>query len=364
MGDLGRLLGWAAGALTLACCATENPPPAITSLDPNIVSSRVETTAVINGRNLFQEVEYLGLGKNESLLFDDLFEVEIDGTAVQQATVSWIDPQSMEIVFPPGLDIGTHELGLTIPDGRSYAEPFTVVDCLVDVCGDGCCEGTENRTNCSLDCSPTLPLCDASLTELVACYEFEDGLGAAVLVDSSMYANDAVVSNALFVTGVDESALQGSPAFSSTVPDSMSMDVATELTIEGWLQLDVPVDLGRQGIFDNENQYGFFVVAQDALRCTVGNLLGLSPNGVLVPGQWQHVACTFDGDTLRIFVDGVVVAEEVGGGAISTSEVIGSSIGENSPDGDELIGKLDTLRIWSTGRTAEELCAGAGIACR
>ena len=44
------------------------------------------------------------------------------------------------------------------------------------------------------------PVCDNTLTELVACFEFEDGTGAATLADSSMYGNNAIVSNALFVT--------------------------------------------------------------------------------------------------------------------------------------------------------------------
>jgi hypothetical protein len=205
------------------------------------------------------------------------------------------------------------------------------------------------------------PLCDSTLTELVACYQFEDGAGAVTLVDSSMYGNNVSVSGALFDTGIAGQAFQGSAGFDSLVDDSASLDVTTGLTIEGWIHPDGSVTSGRQGLFDNQGQYGFFVVTQDGLRCTAAGHAAQSDNDIVVAGQWQHVACAYDGASLRLYHNGVEVAATPGTGNVSTAGTTGSGIAEDSPDGDEFLGKIDSLRIWNTGRTVAELCAAAGV---
>jgi hypothetical protein len=195
----------------------------------------------------------------------------------------------------------------------------------------------------------------------VACYLFEDGAGATTLADSSMYGNDVTVSNALFTTGLVGEAFQGSSGFDSQISDSASLDVTTGLTIEGWIHPDGSVTSGRQGLFDNEGQYGFFIVAQDGLRCTASAHAAQSANDILQVGEWQHVACAYDGTGLRLYHNGVQVAETLGTGNVSTGGSTGAAIAENSPDNDEFIGKLDTIRIWNTGRTPSELCLAAGL---
>jgi hypothetical protein len=188
------------------------------------------------------------------------------------------------------------------------------------------------------------PVCDSQLTELVACYQFEDGAGA-------------------FATGVNGAALQGSISLDAPVADSPSLDVATALTIEAWIRPDGSVTSGRQGLFDNQGQYGFFIVAQDALRCTASSHASASANGVIKVGEWQHVACTYDGSALRVWHNGMMVGETLGSGGITTSGTTGAVIAGDSPSGDEFLGRVDNLRIWSTAQKVPELCAGAGILC-
>lgn len=258
--------------------------------------------------------------------------------------------------FDPSTTQGAGDAGALADSGPS-ADASTAPDAsLIDAA-----PGDPDAAPGDPDAAPAKPLCDSTLAELVACYLFEDGAGATTLADSSMYGNHATVSGALFTTGLVGEAFQGSGGFDSLVNDSASLDATTGLTIEGWIHPDGSVTSGRQGLFDNQGQYGFFIVTQDALRCTAGGLAALSPNDQVKSGEWQHVACAYDGSTLRLFHNGIQVAMETGGGNVSTGGTTGSGIAEDSPDGDEFIGKVDTLRIWNTGRSITDLCQAAGL---
>ena len=208
------------------------------------------------------------------------------------------------------------------------------------------------------------PVCDKTLSELVLCMQFEEADGSTTLLDDSQYGNTATVANATFPMGEDGKALQGSGAFDSVIAKSASLDTDAELSIEAWLRPDADVTAGRQGIFDNNGQYGFFLVDGNRIRCSSSGGPNVTSSGAVIsPLQWQHVACTYDGSTMNIYVDGAVVATTNGTGAISTTGTDGSALAQNSPDGDEYIGRIDTLRVWSVARSRQELCTGAGLSC-
>ncbi|MBL4634489.1 MAG: LamG domain-containing protein, partial [Kofleriaceae bacterium] len=103
---------------------------------------------------------------------------------------------------------------------------------------------------------------------------------------------------------------------------------------------------------DNQGQYGLFIYASNALRCTVAGHIALSANNVVVPGEWQHIACVYDGTALRVYRNGINVAETPGTGPILTNGNSGVSLAQDNPDGDEFIGRLDQVRIWNTARSA------------
>ncbi len=224
-------------------------------------------------------------------------------------------------------------------------------------------DGSSSASDAAPDGANTLSLCDPSYTDLVACYAFEDSDGTSSLTDQSPNGNHASVSGALFGVGVEGAALLASSSLNATVADSSSLDTPDQLTLEMWLYPDASVSSGRQGLFDNQGQYGFFITATDALRCTAASHAVASQGGILVPGTWQHVACVYDGAEMRLYRNGVLVGTTIGTGAIGTSSTVGAGIAQDSPDGDDLVGKIDSLRIWKSARSATELCNAGGFAC-
>jgi len=205
------------------------------------------------------------------------------------------------------------------------------------------------------DASPPR-FCDPADPDLVACYEFEVAEHADQPFDQSQYHNHGRADGAGFRPGRAGAgmAVVAGPAASIRVPDSRSLDVDTAMTIELWVFPDaLPASGQRAGLVDNERQYGLFLQSSGQVRCSVG---GREMFALTVPaGRWTHLACTYDGDTLALYQDGVLGGSEPDSGNISGAGTDGLTLGQNSPDGDHLQGALDQLRIWRVARTAAQI---------
>lgn len=83
-----------------------------------------------------------------------------------------------------------------------------------------------------------------------------------------------------------------------------------------------------------------------------------SPEGALKLNTWYHVAGTYDGAMMRLFINGVEVAKSAGtfniGNATGIMCYLGSS--QNYPDR-SVNGKIDEVRIWNVARTQTQLQA-------
>jgi hypothetical protein len=198
-----------------------------------------------------------------------------------------------------------------------------------------------------------VPTCDAEHEPtLVGCWELEGHFE-----DASGDANHATGTDATFGDGRAGLAVELSAQSHVAVADSVSLSPQT-ITIEAWVSPGMlPAAGQRMGIFDNNGQYGLFLQA-DGVSCSM--TVGLATSIVPAPGEWTHIACTYDGLRATIYVDGSVAATAMGGMALGIGTTDGSAIGGNSPSGDTLVGKLDQLRVWNVARTPTQICAAAG----
>lgn len=201
------------------------------------------------------------------------------------------------------------------------------------------------------------PFCDGGDATLVACYAFE-----GTLADGSPHQLDPDISNNVtYASGKLGQAVVVGPTTEIDVADSADFDV-TAFTIEAWIApAALPATGARAGILDCDGQYGFFLHEAGDLTCTGGGSVS-APAGSVATGTWTHVACTHDGTTLRIYVNGSQVAMAAspapGGGGTT-----GITLGGNNPPpngGSPLDGTLDQLRLFSAARSAGEICADAG----
>ena len=104
------------------------------------------------------------------------------------------------------------------------------------------------------------------------------------------------------------------------------------------------------------------------------NLAGVDSNGAILSWQdlvspvntlslntWTHVAGTFDGDSMRLFVNGVQITSKYMHGSIVISDSFNAKIGKICDTGvgqtRYWIGNLDEIRVWHRALGAAELTA-------
>ena len=100
------------------------------------------------------------------------------------------------------------------------------------------------------------------------------------------------------------------------------------------------------------------------LACDLGNyaLNAVSPpNAFNTAGVWYHVGCTYDGNVLTTYLNGVAVASSTGSVTLSYSNgfpwAIGSSLQSSSTSQNTLTGIIDDVRIYNRALPLAEVQA-------
>jgi hypothetical protein len=198
---------------------------------------------------------------------------------------------------------------------------------------------------------------------VVAAYAFSDGAGTTVR-DSSGNANNGTAANATWSTaGKTGGALSFNGTSSLvTVPDSASLDLTTGMTLEAWVRPTATGTAWRTVLF--KEQAGGMVYSLYANQQTnrpVGQVnIGGEQNAVgtaAVPlNAWTHLAVTYDGAALRLYVNGTLVTTTATSGAIPTSTGA-LRIGGNTIWPEWYAGLLDDVRVYNRALTAAQIQA-------
>jgi hypothetical protein len=204
---------------------------------------------------------------------------------------------------------------------------------------------------------PGAPFCDPGDPHLVACYELDGDTR-----DASSHQLDATMTNVSFRDGKVGKAMQCGAKSAADVPDSPVFDVIA-LTIEAWIRpARFPVLGARAGIVDMDQQFGVFLHTGGLVTCSVAGILVVPTMITPVPlDRWTHVACTYDGATAVVYLDGAAVGTLRGGGLVGAEGTSGISIAADNPpgSGSHLIGLIDQVRLMDVARTAAEICSDA-----
>jgi len=209
------------------------------------------------------------------------------------------------------------------------------------------------------DATTPLALC-APASGLVACYQFE-----STLADGSPMHNDLTGDGYAFAGGSAGNALSLDDASAMGAIDDASLDMTNRVTVEAWID---PAEAQGRWFVDHDNRWGLEIQDDDSLRCTVRvdvdeeESSGIEVTGGAAPaGAWTHVACTYDGAAVVLYVGGVEVDSSSASGPIHVGDGGGFSVGRDAPDGDSFVGLIDTVRIWSLARGAGDIaCSAAG----
>jgi hypothetical protein len=227
---------------------------------------------------------------------------------------------------------------------------------------------SDNRANAAT-VAVTVDNGDAPPPGLAAAYALEDGTGSSV-ADSSGKANVGTLSGPTWASaGRFRSAL----AFDGVndrvnVPDSASLDVTAGATVEAWI-FPTALGTGWRTVAGKERSGGIVYILYANRNSGVpagqvyagGTVRTVNGTSQLPLNAWSHVALTYDGSTLRLYVNGALVASAAGGGAIaaSTGQL---RIGGNAIWGEWLAGRIDEVRIYDRALSEPEIRSDMDVA--
>ncbi|MBM4088797.1 MAG: hypothetical protein FJ276_05110 [Planctomycetes bacterium] len=202
---------------------------------------------------------------------------------------------------------------------------------------------------------------------LVAWWTFDDPEGSPVALDYSGHRHGGVLEKARRTAGFDGSALvcDGGSVF---VPRSRALGELQKFTIECRVRTDVANQDNRwmvNGVFGHNLLGGFRIGVLGGKPCFQvpqtdwsHHLTGREP---LPAGKWVHLAATFDGATMRLFMDGEECGSMSRPGALLPTDgrlILGSyEVNHHS----HFQGLLDDVRIYRRVLPGETIRSNATV---
>jgi hypothetical protein len=191
----------------------------------------------------------------------------------------------------------------------------------------------------------------AAVAGLVAAYSFNEGAGPTVS-DFSGNNNTGTINGAVWTaSGRYGAGLQFDGASALvTVNDSASLHLTNAMTLEAWVN---PASGGgwQDVIYKGNDAYYLEGSSDSGPRPagggtfnSVDNVLYSSSN--LPANTWTHLALTYDGATLLLYVNGLQVASSAVTGALAAS-TYPLQIGGDSIFGQYFSGVIDEVRIYN-----------------
>ena len=227
--------------------------------------------------------------------------------------------------------------------------------------GDGCDE------NCAIELSP-----DPSPSDYIAYWKLDELNISADAADSSGNGEIGTPENGAGVNAGDTASLNFANAASRDfdgVDDYVDFNdnaalFPSEMTVSFWTKNDVS-PLYRDGIVcktDKTNWmkgWGFFYNSSSQIRFFIQNFSSSYALASINPLQWNHIAGTYDGSTLQIYVNGIKGTD----GSYSGPENKGKklTIGRCGDNDDanayNIDGKVDDVRIYDYVLSSDEIQA-------
>jgi hypothetical protein len=269
-------------------------------------------------------------------------------------------------------------------DGAKYGSPLTAAPYSLSWNSTTVANGTHTWAavatdpsgNATTSATVSFTVNNVAPPGLVAAYSLDENTGTAVH-DNSGGGNNGTLSNATWTAGKYGSALKFTGATNSyvTINSAASLNETTGLTVEAWVNpstLNSP-DNGWAAAVAKENRASAANDVSYALYAAGGtgtppalhlNLTGKGDQGVqgtavLPLNTWTFLAGTYDGTTMKLYVNGTLVASRTMAGSIATTTNPLRIGGDWS--GEMFTGVIDNVRLYNRALVASEISTDMGV---
>lgn len=178
------------------------------------------------------------------------------------------------------------------------------------------------------------------------------GSNSGTLQNGATFA-PGMVGQAFHFDGVDDYA---------TIPSSPDLNPTSAITLEAWIKPNSVGDAQRgivgtwDDISGNKRTYMLWIT-EFLISHSGGDYPRVPAPNPLQVNVWQHIAGTFDGTVMRLYLDGVLAGETVSSGPIATNDhpfFIGRT-DSGSNDSDFFKGEIDELSLYNRALSLEEI---------
>lgn len=142
------------------------------------------------------------------------------------------------------------------------------------------------------------------------------------------------------------------------VPDSAALNPAASITVEAWVKPATGIDdfgaaMSKATDMSWNDGYALYWSsnAGGQIAFYAGNLQAQSVGAAIPLDTWSHVVGTYDGATLRLYVNGTLASSAAyGGGMAATSAPLFIGAGADRPDGGmySWLGSIDDVAIYAS----------------
>ena len=144
-----------------------------------------------------------------------------------------------------------------------------------------------------------------------------------------------------------------------TINNAASLQLTGGMTLEAWVYPTTVSSAWRDVIYKGNDNYYLEGTSSNSSRPAAGAILGgvygeVYGTAALTANTWAHLAATYDGATMRLYVNGVQVASRAQTGAIATS-TNPLQIGGDSLYGQYFAGRIDEVRIYNRALSVAEI---------
>jgi len=203
-----------------------------------------------------------------------------------------------------------------------------------------------------------------SSSGLVAAYGFDEGSGTGT-GDVSGNHNNGVVNGATWTpNGHFGKALSFGSGARVTVNDAASLHLSSGMTLEAWVNPNSLNGSWMNLVFKPNGDPGttnpsYLLQGCSPSASAPSVYINAASSNLAAPGAlplntWSHVAATYDGATLRFFVNGLLVASRAQTGTIAAS-TDALTIGGNAYSGQNWSGLIDEVRVYNRALSATEI---------
>ena len=199
---------------------------------------------------------------------------------------------------------------------------------------------------------------------MVAGYGFEES-GTNVVLDMSGNGNNGTNSGGSRVGGKFGGGMKFNGSGNLvTVKDSNSLDLVNGISIMAWVKPDINNSLGDSIVVkENGGNSAYYLYSGEDMAYPVGGIYSSGYKGVggdiSLGTEWNHIAMTYDGSKMALYINGLKNKENNVSGKISVSSGV-LNIGGNMIWGEYFAGVMDEVKIFNRGLTGEEVIGEMG----